>query len=174
MSAPNHASGSVYQIAFVVDDLEAASRHWRAAGAGPFYAFPDFTFTDIRVPEGGASPKLSILLGYSGDTLIELMKVEDDPQGLFDGVGPNRPHHVALLVDGIAAYRSQAAALQSPVLFHGHFPTGTPVAYLDTRPQTGLITELITRDDMVAAMLVQMYEDATRFDGTDLIRSFGA
>ncbi|RMB07921.1 VOC family protein [Eilatimonas milleporae] len=173
MTAPHHPHGSVYQIAFVVEDLETAARHWMMAGAGPFYAFPGFEFTDIRVPDSGPSPRLSILLGYSGDTLIELMRVEADPQGLFGTAGRHAPHHVALLVDDIAGYLAGDSGLKADLLFHGHFPTGTPVAYLDTRAETGLVTELVTRDDMVAAMLARMHAEACAFDGSDPIRSFG-
>lgn len=172
MPAPDHRNGSVYQIAFVVDDLEAAAQKWHRLGAGPFYLFEDFRFADIKEPAGGQSPHLSILLGYSGDTLIELIKVHEDKAGIFDGVGAGHPHHVAVLVRDIEEFLTTLGKNPPALLFHGHFPTGTAVAYLDTRPDNGLITELVTKDSMVVNMLEQMYRDASYFNGTDLIRTF--
>lgn len=173
MTAPHHKSGSVYQIAFLENDLSAAANKWRTLGAGPFYAFDDVVFADVEAPASGQSPKLSILLGYSGDTLIELIKVNEDPDGLFTGVAPGALHHIALLVDNIDDYLKGSPPENANMIFHARFPTGTPLAFLDTRPQIGVITELVTRDEMVSGMLVQMHQEAESFDGVDLIRTFG-
>lgn len=172
MPAPDHRNGSIYQLAFVVDDLETAAQKWRRLGAGPFYMFEDFRFSDIRVPTNGPSPHLSILLGYSGDTLIELIRVHEDKSGIFDGAQAGQPHHMALLVRDIEAFLATLGANPPDLMFHGHFPTGTAVAYLDTRPDHGLITELVTKDTMVTGMLEQMHQDSCHFNGTDLIRTF--
>lgn len=173
MKALPHPLRTVYQMAFVVDDLEAAAVNWQRAGAGPFYAFPDFEFSDVTVPDSGQTPRMSILLGYSGTTMIELMRIDHDPNNHFKHVSPGQPHHVAILAESIDSYLKAPDTLDAPIIFKGAFPTGTPVAFLDTRPQMGLITELITLDSMVTAMIDQMYREAENFTGKDLIRSFG-
>lgn len=172
MSAPNHKSGSLYQIAYIADDLEAAANYWQSLGAGPFYEINDAVFIDIEVPNNGKSPNLSILLGYSGDTLIELIKVNDDPNGIFEGVSSGEPHHTALLVDSLDAFLQNWDGANGQLIFRGSFPTGTPIAYIDTRSQTGLMTELVTRDEAVQDMLTLMHAEAQSFNGEDLIRSF--
>lgn len=165
-----HPSGTVYQIAFLVPDLDAAAQPWLRRGAGPFYRFDGFEFTDVMQPAGVASPRLSILLGYSGDTMLELITVEDDPTGLFVGATPG-PHHVAMLVDDIDEYLQRTGQADA-LAMHALFPTGTPIGMLDTRSETGLLTELVTRDEAVEGMLAVMQEATKNFDGTEPIRSF--
>lgn len=170
MFTSHHSTGSVYQLAFVVDDLEEAADNWVRAGAGPFYRFDEFRFIEVLEPRGAESPSLDILLGFSGDTMIELIKPRLDPQQLFTATGP---HHVARLVDDIDRYVDAQADPGPPVLFRGVFPTGTPAAYLDTRSDLGIITELIVHDDIMSSMLDQMYAEARAFDGADPVRSIG-
>jgi hypothetical protein len=166
-----HRPERVYQFAFVVDDLETAARAWAQLGAGPFYLFEDFEFAGMLHPSGVSSPRLSILLGYSGDVMLELMRVDEDPTGLFAGAARDTAHHVALLVDDIDRYLD-ARALRPRLAMHALFPTGTPIALVDTRPQTGLFTELVTLDDAVRGMIAQMRSEAAQFDGERLLRTF--
>jgi methylmalonyl-CoA/ethylmalonyl-CoA epimerase len=167
-----HKTGTVYQMAFLVDNLAAAAEDWRRRGAGPFYRFDDFEFSEMLYPGGSASPRLSILLGYSGDTMIELIQVGDDPTGLFSGLQAPAAHHVALLVEDIDSYLD-ANGNRDQLAMHGLFPTGTPIAMLDSRAETGLITELVTLDDSVRGMISLMRAEASAFSGKDLLRSFG-
>jgi hypothetical protein len=167
-----YKEGTVYQMAFLVDDLEAAASDWCRRGAGPFYCFDDFEFSEMLYPVGALSPRLSILLGYSGDTMIELIRVSDDSTGLFSATPAPAAHHVALLVNDIDDYLD-AEGNRHQLVMRGLFPTGTPIAMLDTRPETGLLTELVTLDESVRAMIDQMRQAAQDFRGEDLLRSFG-
>ena len=166
-----HPLEAVYQIAFLVDDLEGAAQHWLQRGAGPFFRFDDFEFTEMLHPAGAASPRLSILLGYSGDVMLELIEVGEDPTGLFTAPVVPGPHHVALLVNDIGDYLERSGQRDALVM-HALFPTGTPIGMLDTRPQCGLLTELVTCDEAVQGMLTAMREATASFDGADPIRSF--
>ncbi|MFK7828593.1 MAG: VOC family protein [Congregibacter sp.] len=165
-----HKMETVYQMAFLVEDLSAAAQYWSKRGAGPFYAFENFEFTSMLHPKGAASPKLSILLGYCGDVMIELMQVIEDSTGLFSTPALPAPHHVALLVDDIDGYMS-AHKDNTELALHALFPTGTPIAMLDTRAETGMLTELVTLDSAVEGMLTLMRAEAESFDGERLIRS---
>jgi hypothetical protein len=167
-----HETGAVYQMAFLVEDIEAAALDWQRRRGGPFYRFDDFEFTAMLYPAGSRSPKLSILLGYSGDTMIELIQVSEDPTGLFSALTAPAAHHVALLVEDIDSYLD-AHGCRDQLAMHGLFPTGTPIAMLDTRADTGLLTELVTLDDSVRAMIKQMREESRTFTGEQLLRSFG-
>jgi hypothetical protein len=167
-----HKPGTIYQAAFLVDDLEKAAAYWCSRGAGPFYLFEDFQFTTMLHPAGAVSPRLSILLGYSGDIMIELIRVIEDSTGLFSSLAAPASHHFAVLVDDIETYVAQDTS-GAELVMHGLFPTGTPIGMLDTRPHTGALTELVTLDDSVRAMIEQMRGDAENFSGERLIRSFG-
>lgn len=166
-----HKNETVYQMAFLVPDLSLAADYWSQRGAGPFYAFDNFEFTSVLHPEGLASPKLSILLGYCGDVMIELMQVLEDPTGLYPTPQTPTPHHLALLVEDIDEYLGRQAS-GTPLALHALFPTGTPIAMLDTRSQTGMLTELVTRDDAVQGMISHMRAETETFNGDRLIRSF--
>lgn len=165
-----HKTETVYQIAFLVKDLAKSAEYWRRRGAGPFFAFESFKFTAMLHPKGAASPNLSILLGYCGDVMIELMRVDEDSTGLFSTPVLPAPHHVALLVDDIPQYLARCGD-GIELAMHALFPTGTPIAMLDTRAETGMLTELVTLDTAVEGMLLQMREEAESFDGERLIRS---
>ena len=166
-----HPRETIYQIAFLVDDLEKAAQHWLRRGAGPFFRVDDFEFTEMLHPVGCASPRLSILLGYSGDVMLELIEVGEDPTGLFTIPLVPGPHHVAMLVDDIDEYLERSGQ-RDALAMHGLFPTGTPIAMLDTRPQAGMLTELVTLDEPAAGMLELMREATAGFDGSEPIRSF--
>jgi len=163
---------TIYQIAFLVQDAEAAAQHWLRCGAGPFYGFDDFEFTRVLYPEKTPSPRLSIFLGYSGDVMLELIEVAQDPTGLFTTPVVPGPHHVAQLVDNIDDY-VERHSLEDALCLHALFPTGTPIALLDTRSTVGVFTELVTLDKSVADMLSVMRTAADQFDGSDPLRSFG-
>lgn len=167
-----HKANTVYQMAFLVGDLDTAAEQWLRRGAGPFYRFDDFEFSEMLHPVDAASPRLSILLGYSGDTMIELIQVSEDPTGIFSAVAAPGAHHIALLVDDVDGYL-EAKGNRQQLVMHALFPTGTPIAMLDTRAETGLFTELVTLDDSVRAMIDQMHTESLDFDGEGLIRSFG-
>jgi hypothetical protein len=104
--------------------------------------------------------------------MLELIEVGEDPTGLFTAPVVPGPHHVAMLVDDIDEYLARSGQ-RDALAMHSLFPTGTPIAMIDTRPQTGLLTELVTADDAVAGMLAVMREAAADFNGTEPIRSFG-
>jgi hypothetical protein len=173
VSDPQHRTEAIYQVAFIVDDLESAALSWGRRGAGPFYRFDDFRFSEMLYPRGAESPTLSILLGYSGDTMLELIRVQGDPLGLFDAVpAPSpAPHHLAMLVEDIDGYLERQGCREQ-LAMHGLFPTGTPIAMLDTRRELGLLTELVTLDDSVREMIATMRREAAEFDGERLVRSF--
>lgn len=166
-----HREETVYQMAFVVEDLETGAVDWARRGAGPFYRFDDFQFSEMLYPEGASSPRLSILLGYSGDTMIELIEVQEDSTGLFHVPRTPAPHHVAMLVHDIESYLEKRECRHKLAL-HGVFPTGTPVAMLDTRETMGLLTELVTLDDSALGLISLMREESASFNGERLLRSF--
>jgi len=166
-----HREEAIYQVAFLVEDLERAALAWGRRGAGPFYRFDGFRFTEILFPEGMASPTLSILLGYSGDTMLELIEVQEDPTGLFPASPGPAPHHLAMLVDDIDGYLEKHSC-RDQLALHGRFPTGTPIAMLDTRAELGLLTELVTLDASVQQMIAHMRAEAAAFNGEQLLRSF--
>ena len=158
--------GPIYQIAFTVDDLEAAVRDWVAEGkAGPFYRFDHFPFVDPCYRGEAVGPDISIMLGYSGDVFIELIEVHDGRRSVFSDVRPGRQlHHVARLTND---FEREAAG----AVFTAKFAPSTGVAFLDTRATLGCFTELIAYDEGIEGLLTMMRGAAAQWDGRDAIRT---
>lgn len=163
------AIGPIYQLAFVVEDLDAAIDQWVGDGAGPFWLFDDFGFAEVVEPSGAASPRFDIALGYFGDVNIELMQILDDPGGLFRATELPQPHHVARLTRDLD---TEIAKIGEPVLLKGTFPTGQPAAFVDTKGSRGMLTEIIQYDEMVDGMLSAMRDGAKDWDGSEPRRRF--
>lgn len=169
---PGHTEGALYQYAYVVDDLEAAAKYWVARSAGPFFALPDVSFPKVYIPEDAPSPTISILLGYSGRTLLELIEVKHDPSELFATPSKPGPHHVARLASDMNGAIAAEQALGNQCLFHGKMAVDASVAFIDTRRDIGMLTELVSLNATTSGMLSAMYGASLTFDGTDPVRSF--
>ncbi len=161
----------IYQMAFIVTDLDAAIAEWVALrGAGPFYRFDNFGFEDPVCAPGLAPPAISIALGQSGAVNIELIEVHAGPPSVF--ATPPGLHHVARRAADVDATLAMLAGTGSPTLLRAAFGHGVALGFADTRAALGCMTELIADDAGVDAMLAQMAADADGWDGRDPVRRF--
>lgn len=162
--------GPIYQMAFVVPDLQAAIAAWTADWtAGPFYRFDHFAFEPADGQDERPLVDISIALGHSGALNIELIEVHDAPPELFGGPGL---HHVARRTDDVDQAIVELAAAGAAPLLRARFAGGVDMAYVDTRQTLGCITELIACDAGIDGMLARMASDAEGWDGRDPVRRF--
>jgi len=77
--------GEIRQIAFVVNDIDAAIAYWtKTLGIGPFYVKREIEFIDyIYRGKTCQSPTVSIALSNSGDLQIELIQQHDDKPSIY-------------------------------------------------------------------------------------------
>lgn len=77
--------GEIRQIAFVVDDIDAAMRHWaQTLGIGPFFIKRHIRFDPyIYRGEKCSSPSVSIALANSGFIQIELIQQHDELPSIY-------------------------------------------------------------------------------------------
>lgn len=91
--------GGVRQIAYLVDDIEAAMDHWvRRVGVGPFYYLARVQPTDLTYMGALSDPILSFGLAHSGTVQIELVQQHNEALSVFfDPVSPvpMGQHHLA-------------------------------------------------------------------------------
>ena len=124
---------TIYQMAFLVDDLETACARWAAStGAGPFFRFDPFSFIAPRYRGQEAEPGIAIALGFSGGLCVELMVRHGTTPSVFDGAKIDQLHHVARLTDDIDATLAGYRAQDVEVPFEARF-------YPDTRMASGAI-----------------------------------
>lgn len=163
--------GPIYQIAFVVTDLDRAIADWvRGGTAGPFYRFDHFVFDQPVCAPGLAPPDISIALGHSGSLNIELIQVHSAARSVFSDA--SGPHHVARRSDDVAADCAALLRTGAPTLFNARFAGDVAMAYVDTRATLGCMTELIAADPGIDAMLAHMASEAQGWDGRDPMRRF--
>jgi len=166
--------GPVYQLAYVVEDLSKAMDNWLSlTNTGPFFLFEHFEFV-APVYRGEATDlDISIALGYSDSLCIELIQQHDERPSVYQeeierkGYGQ---HHIAILEPEVEQRVSQYENRGSPCLFRGAFAMGAKVAYLDTRPSLGCMLELVELNDVTRAVLKDLQQAHTQWDGRDPIR----
>ena len=170
--------GSVYQIAYLVPDLEKAAQHWaKLTGAGPFTAFPHFEFVDPHYHGKPAPIDLSIALGFSDGLCIEIMQQHDERPSVFQDWRVEKGyglHHIATLAEDFPAALDQWNADGAPTVFEAGFGADTRLAFLDTRETLGCYLEVVEYTEFVRGALNGLREANEGWDGQDVLRSFGA
>jgi methylmalonyl-CoA/ethylmalonyl-CoA epimerase len=142
--------GPIWQIAFVVSDLEAVIHRWaRDTGIGPWLlAFEHESQKNLVVRGVPTVNDVSIAPAYSGDVMIELIEQHDDAETVYARAraeGNDNLHHVAFLVSDMEA---TAARLEE----RGHTPvmtggaSGSQFRYYDFGPVPGVMTEIVAID----------------------------
>jgi catechol 2,3-dioxygenase-like lactoylglutathione lyase family enzyme len=164
------------QIAWVVDDLDAAVRHWRqTAGLGPFFVGTHVggMFTELNHRGVPAEVDISCAIAQAGPVQIELIKQHGSAPSPYRDVfaeGESGLHHICSLVDDVEAECRKYESLGFEIVLTGTVGGQTPVAYADTRPMIGCMTELMGRQGLAAQMFVAAAKAAADWDGTDPVR----
>ena len=167
---------SIYQIAYLVEDIEKAAHQWaRATGAGPFVLFDPFGFIDPLYHGEPCDVNMGIALGFSGELCVELIVQHDDRPSIYSdwlrehGYGM---HHVAMLADDFPATMRDHAEQGVQPIFSGGFGEDTRLAYLDTRKSLGCFLEIVEHTEFVRGALAAMRADHENWDGSDIVRPF--
>lgn len=164
--AMTHLINTIYQVCFVVTDLEEAINHWtEKLKIGPFLVFENFTFND---KEGNPLPvNISIALAYSGDNFIELIKVNSGRPTIYDAVADAGGgfHHLAKLTNDLDASIAESEAAGHPLAFYGHFEPDARLAYVDASSTYGGYMEYVEYNETIAGLLHYMRAGADNWDG---------
>lgn len=167
--------GRIFQIAYVVPDLDEAVDHWtRTMGVGPFFDFPvPLPFEELSVNEAAAPLDCPIFGGvsvsYSGDTMIEFIQPGSAPSTYRDFLESGRRgvHHYGTFVDDFESMLAKARAANVPVVLQGCLPLSR-FAYLDTtRDGLSPLIEVIAPLPPMIELFGQIKAAAATWDGTD-------
>ncbi|TMA80643.1 MAG: VOC family protein [Deltaproteobacteria bacterium] len=164
--------GVIKQIAYVVDDLDAAIASWvEIVHAGPFFRIDNAQATDMRYRGDGAEATLSLAVGNSGGVQIELIQLMDGAPSVYREL-PRGVHHLALLARDFEAESARLERLGHPVAWALTLPGICRVRYHDTLARFGHFIELWESTETFRAIL-EMVEDAARgWDGRHPVRRF--
>ena len=166
--------GPIAQIAWLTGDLDRAIDQWRLlAGVGPWTVYRNVTLDgDYR----GTPATIDVGLAYQGETQIELIAPHGTgPSPYHDTDGRVRVgmHHVAWLVDDVAAAAKDAAAAGLVPVFSAESGGGaTRVAYLETPGEPAILLELIEATPMIREGFVAGTAAARDWDGSNPVTVF--
>lgn len=169
--------GAIMQTAYVVDDLESATRHWAATlNVGPWLILDHFEADDMRYYGSPTNVDLSVALAYSGSMCFELITVHKDVPNVYADVVTNRGlgcfHHWAISTetfdDDVKRYQAQGYE----IAFYGAVAAvnGKRFAYVDTRKENGGMIELIEISPDVEALFAGVKDMSINWNGSDVVR----
>lgn len=172
--APGTPGSHIMQVAFMVDDLEAACMNWvRTAGVGPFLTVPHVVLEEYGYRGSPASGlDFSVAIAQSGGMQIELIQQHcDNPSAYRDTIarGQGGFHHLAIYTDDYDAVLAGYTAQGFATAVDGSFG-GFRFAYVDTSATLGCMIELIEENPLQAEFFVRIAAAAQGWDGTDPIR----
>lgn len=170
--------GPVMQLAYLVDDLDAAARHWaQFAGCGPFFALRHLTFQTCLYRGAPCTADISVGIAYSGDIQIELIQQHNDAPSIYRDFAQRGNsqggHHVGVLSADIDADLAHLKAMGHEPVQWGDMPNGMRFAYVESPAHPGAMVELIGATPGVTAFFGQMRDVARNWDGKDAIIETG-
>lgn len=170
--------GTVAQIAFVVEDLDASIDHFiRDLGAGPFFVIDHFLQAGLQTYRGAVSTAdVRIGMGFSGQTWFELIQPLDDQPSLYretvlkTGYGL---HHHGIAFEDCEAARADYEARGWREVFRSPVPTGGDVIYMEGgHAAAPVFIELLPVSEGMDAHFTSFWKAAQGWDGKDPIRPF--
>jgi len=165
--------GIIKQIAYVVDDLDAAVARWvEVVHAGPFFRIDGASVADVRYRGQPVEVELSLAIGNSGAVQIELIA----PHGEAPSVYRERTHgvhHLAYLARDFEGESHRLAALGYPVAWALTLPGICRVNYHDTLATFGHFIEVWESTEAMRALLEMVEAAARDWDGRDPVRRIG-
>ena len=174
----SHALGPVFQIAYVVEDVESAIAHMtKVMGIGPFFMFPVPLQAEwIEVRGERVAPDYDLLgaaaISYSGDSMIEIIQPGSAPSVYREFLDSGRTgvHHLGTVATDYDAQMAAARAAGIGVALEGVLPISR-FSYLDTDILfPGTMVELIEMGPEMKELFGMVRATAAGWDGKDPIR----
>lgn len=168
------------QIAWVVDDLDKAVQQWQqTARIGPFFVGSHVgpIFTEATHRGRPAEIDISCAIAQAGGVQIELIKQHGNAASPYRDVfaeGESGLHHICSFVDDVEAECRNYQGHGFEVVMNAVIAGETHVAYVDTRPMIGCMTELMGRQGLAVKMFEAAAAAAADWDGTDPVRDLSS
>jgi hypothetical protein len=160
------------QMGYIVTDLVEAAWKWvDLYGAGPFVIPPAAILEGLYHGEP-IQYRQQLAMTQFGPLQIELIHATSEcPTHYSDMYDPDQagPHHLSASVSDFD--RAMEHYMQSGYELVTVLPTpGSRVAYFDTRPATGMFTEVVERSERLMKGLQRTASLCANWDGTDPVR----
>ncbi|MYF11092.1 MAG: VOC family protein [Gammaproteobacteria bacterium] len=165
---------TVFQNAWVVDDVEAACMKWvNEMGVGPFFV-TEYTdqFSDMTYRGEPAELSMFVAIAQAGPVQIELIQPTVERCAYRDSVpaGTMGFHHMCVWTHDIKADTAYFAGLGYEAANLGR-AGDIEFAYYDTRPLMGCMLEVGPQSPGIVERLAAIAAAAEGWNGKDPIRS---
>ena len=163
----------VAQVAYVVDDLEAAAWAWhRRVGAGPFLVRHHPPMTGLDGDGREVVLVHTCAYGQWGDLQLELVLLRPGTSpGLADLMPvAATPHHLTWFAADLTAELGRLAALGWPAVLTARTSSGLRFAFVDARRDLGHLVELYQPHPRLRALYDRVAAAADGWDGSRLLR----
>lgn len=135
----------LFQHAYLVNDIEAATKKWADLfGAGPFVVTNHHKTDKFEYRGTPQEADVSYTFGYLGEQMIQFIQQHDDTPSIYRDMyaaGEEGFHHLAVLVHDFEA-EFQRLLDKGYVCACRLYADGVDAAYFDTRDATGGFTEI--------------------------------
>lgn len=166
----------IFQMAYVVDDIEAAMARWtRDLRVGPWFLLDRFTGDDPIYRGGPSHMAVKIAMAFAGHMQIELLQPLDDHPSVYSETIDRQGygfHHYGIgsrdFEGDIASYEAHGYELA----FRAGVPTGGSVGYMDTKGALPGFVELIELSDAMEQAFTRFYAASLGWDGSNPVRPF--
>lgn len=171
--------GEIFQLAYVVSDLEAAVDHWtRTLGIGPFFNFPLPLTLDWLELDGQRVDDYDILSGaalaQNGSVQIEILVPGNaaSPYRDFLNCGRQGLQHVGMFATDYDRQIDEARQAGIGIAMEGILPLSR-FAYLRTDDDfAGTMVELIEPQPAMIELFDQIARASVGWDGRNPLRAF--
>ncbi|CAJ0738155.1 MULTISPECIES: VOC family protein [Ralstonia] len=161
--------GPVMQVAYVVDDVDAAIALWNKLGIGPFFVSRHIQYAEQTYRGQHTECDITAAFAYSGDLQIELVEQHNAAPSAFAdfqnryGAGVQ---HVGLLSNDIAADTATLADQGFSPLHRTLSSIGVETVFFEPPLLGGTVLELIQASPLITEGFAQMKAAAQAWDGT--------
>jgi hypothetical protein len=166
-------SASLYQVAWIVNDLERSIRRWiQTARVGPFFVFRHAKVDGVLYRGTPATLDFSAALAQAGPIQIELIQQHSEDPSAYRDVFPKGKegfHHLLMMTNAFDAEIDRYRSEGSVAVTQGAFGD-MRFAYVDTRPQLGHMTEIIEDRESIKQIFKMVADAAADWDGSNPVR----
>lgn len=162
----------IVQMAWLVDDLEAAATRLSSAmRCGPFLMNRNIQLTEPIHRGKPQRTDFSLALAQAGEVQVELVQQHDATASVYRDMFPDGPpggmafHHVAVMVDDVAAETRRYNALGFETASSGRFGD-VDFTYVDTCLAGGFMVEVLPRSETIRRFFGAVRRAAENWDET--------
>lgn len=166
--------GPVRQIAYFVPDVEeAARRHSRLHGSGPYHVARNIPLSSCYYYGQPSHFDHSSAYGQWGDVMIEFVQQNSTERSCFTDLYPDGRqgmHHVALIVDDLPTAMRGFEEAGHPAALYAEVMPGAGFAMMDCVAELGHFVELYEPSETLLGIYELVRSSAVDWDGSDPIR----